>query len=135
MKTQIKFVTERLTQLTRSPKTALIRQPEILQQIQGLRENGFVVLNHLVGSKKFERIRKKVVEKVEKKFDLEFPCLAQSKIDAKKHSDLISQNFLSTSTELEMRGVTFDGKDVKSYEQMVNEFKQSTLSHTATTSK
>ena len=71
--------------------------------------------------KKFGKIR------LEQNHEFVIPEQVQTKIDPKKHSDLIDANFLASRQKLSERGLTFSTSDVESYEQMIRHFKPSTL--------
>ena len=99
----------------------------VIRCVEQLKERGFVMLDHLVGTSEFKRMQARIIQKIEHDFELQFPCLAQSKIDIERDKDLIEKNFLATNEQLKTRGLTFDQNDVRSYPQMVTEFKPSTL--------
>lgn len=95
--------------------------------VKNLKTKGFHVFDHLVGTESFKDLKRKVDLAIEKDFALEFPCLAHSKIDLVKDADLIENNFFATNETLAERALTFDLKDITSYDQMISEFKPSTL--------
>ena len=71
--------------------------PDKLGKLRELRERGFLTFSHLVGTDELKNLQEAYRKKVEIDLDFEFPCLAQSKIDADIHSDLIKRNFLATT--------------------------------------
>jgi hypothetical protein len=95
--------------------------------IKQIKEYGFVKLDHLVGSKAISNVQKTLTKLIESDYCYEYPCLAQSKIDKSKHSDLIAKQFLVNSSELKDRSLTFEHNDIKSYHQMMTDFEPSTL--------
>ena len=80
-----------------------------------------------MGSHEFTELKGKLDKKIEQELDLNFPCLAQSKIDQDRDQDLIAKSFLASTEELRKRGLTFSRDDVQSYNQMIDIFKPSTL--------
>lgn len=125
MKKLLKSTTEYVSALhrRRPPST----DPHVVRCVKQLKQRGFVMLDHLVGTPEFKKMQARVDQKIEQDFELQFPCLAQSKIDAERDKDLIDSNFLATNEQLKTRGLTFGQTDVKSYSQMVADFKPSTL--------
>jgi hypothetical protein len=59
--------------------------------------------------------------------DFSFPTLAQSKIDPIVHKDLIDNYLYGSDEYFSKRGITFEKKDFKSYDQILDDFKPSTL--------
>lgn len=64
---------------------------------------------------------------LEQKCEFELPCLAQSKIEKKKHAELIDNYFLGNIEDYTEQGITFGRNDFDSYEAAVSKFKPSTL--------
>lgn len=126
-KKMIKNFIEILSRFGRDFKKSKYEDEETLKNVQHLKDHGFVALNHLVGSPKFLEIKNKINSSIENDLTIEFPCLAQSKINNDKHQDLIKSNFLSTNANLSQRDLTFEKKDIKSYSHMIKEFSPSTL--------
>ena len=102
-------------------------KPDIQQHITTLKKRGYIVLDHMIGSEKFNTVKNSINHKFEQSFDLEFPCLAQAFIDNERDQDLVAKNFLATKEQLEARKLTFDRQDIASYQQMINELNPSTL--------
>jgi len=125
MKQIVKDVSEFLSILGR--RTSQEENFEIKEKIRHLKNFGFVKLDHLVGSSQFKDLKESIDQKIEKNFELEFPCLAQSKIDPVKDRDLIESNFVLSNEKLKRRNLTFDKEDSKSYKQLITEFEPSTL--------
>jgi len=96
-------------------------------KLNELRKNGFVALDHLVNTPLFLEAQNHLVHDIENEFNFEYPCLAQSKINHIRDKDLIDANFLRENQELKKRNLTFDRKEVISYNQLINDFKPSTL--------
>ena len=108
-------------------ETSQTSDPTIIDLVSQLRNRGFVVLDHLVGSSNIKELKGKLDKKIEQEFDLNFPCLAQSKIDQNRDQDLIAKNFLANTDDLIKRGITFSRDDIQSYKQMIRLFQPSTL--------
>ena len=121
----VKSLGERLACLKRG--SSFTSDPAVIDSVRQLKTRGFVILDHLVGSSDFTELKSKLDKKIEKKFDLKFPCLAQSKIDQDRDQDLIATSFLASSEELSRRGLTFSRDNIRSYNQMIDTFKPSTL--------
>lgn len=92
-----------------------------------LRERGFVMFDHLVGSTEFSSFQADLQKRIEQDMDFEFPCLAQSLIDEAEHADLVAKSFRVPLDELERRGLTFDREDIKDYQDVISRFRPSTL--------
>ena len=129
----IKSLGERFACLNR--ETSYTSNPTVIASVSQLRDRGFVILDHLVGSSLFTELKGKLDKKIEQELDLKFPCLAQSKIDQERDKDLIATNFLASTSELSKRGLTFSRDDIQSYNQMVDIFRPSTLTVSMPTDK
>ena len=101
MKTLIKSATEYVSALNRRAKPP--HDPVIMDKLVHLRTRGFVMLDHLVGDSTFKKMQSSINKKIGQDFDLEFPCLAQTKVDPKRGQDLININFLATNEQLYQR--------------------------------
>lgn len=123
----IKNITETISRVGRSSTYKEGINLDIDKSVSQLKKRGFVILDHLVGSSQFAKIQASINHKIENDFALQFPCLSQSKIDLERDKDLIERNFLASNIQLSKRGLTFDRKDIKSYPQMLNDFRPSTL--------
>jgi hypothetical protein len=113
--------------MNRSPIVAKDVGQNVDSKIEQIKENGFVQLDHLVGSKAISNVQKTLTKLIESDYCYEYPCLAQSKIDKNKHSDLIAKQFLVNPSVLKNHNLTFEHKDVKSYHQMITDFEPSNL--------
>jgi hypothetical protein len=96
-------------------------------KLDGLRDCGFVMFDHLVGTPEFAKIQADLKKRIEGEMKFECPCLAQSRIDQQKHADLIEKSFRVPASELVRYGLTFERSDIESYEDLVERFKPSTL--------
>lgn len=117
--------TEYVSRLNRKAKQ--FDNPDVNKQTEILRKRGFVILDHLVGTDKFKAVQQNIKQRFEQDFDIDFPCFGQSFIDAKRDDDLIKKNFAVSKDQLINRKLTFERKDIQSYEQMVKELRPSTL--------
>jgi hypothetical protein len=96
-------------------------------QLAHLREHGYVIFDHLVGTDKLAALQADYRKRVEVDLDFDFPTLAQSRIDPVRDEDLIKSNFLATPEQLAARGLAFQKSDMRTYDQAVAEFAPSTL--------
>lgn len=96
-------------------------------QLTHLKEHGYVMFDHLVGTDRLKRLQEEYRTRIEVDLNFELPTLAQSRIDPSGDADLIKSNFLATPQALAQRGLTFDRPDVKTYGQAVTDFAPSTL--------
>lgn len=97
------------------------------EKLAHLRDHGYVVFDHLVGTDRLKRLQADYRKRVEEELDFQFPTLAQAKIDPVRDATLIKNNFLATPQKLQEFGLAFSREDVTSYEQAVAEFAPSTL--------
>ena len=65
----VKSLGERFACLNREPSHT--SDPTIIDLVSQLRTRGFVVLDHLVGSSEFIKLKDKLDKKIEQEFDLE----------------------------------------------------------------
>ena len=108
----VKTMGERFACLNREPSH--ISDPTVIESVNQLRTRGFVVLDHLIGSSDIIELKGKLDKKIEQEFDLQYPCLAQVKIDQTRDRDLITNSFLTSTVELKKRGLTFSREDIQS---------------------
>ena len=125
MKTIIKKAIEKINYLARYSKPS--KDKDIRGKSDQLREKGYVVLNHLVGTKKFNIAKARLSEAIEKNKNFELPCLSQNKISKTLDKDLIDRKFLSSKEELKSRNLTFDLNDIKNYNHMLEKYNPATL--------
>ncbi|MDA8675800.1 phytanoyl-CoA dioxygenase [Alphaproteobacteria bacterium] len=123
----IKNITETISRVGRNTTYQKGANLDIDKAVIQLKNRGFVMLDHMVGNSQLAKIKASINNKIEKDFELQFPCLSQSKIDFQRDKDLIEKNFLASNIQLSKRGLTFDRKDIKSYPQMLNDFRPPTL--------
>jgi len=97
------------------------------EKLVSLRERGFVMFDHLVGTAQFKSIQADLSRRIERDMNFEFPCLAQSRIDQTRHADLIERSFRVPPNELARQGLTFARDDVETYAEILEKFRPSTL--------
>ena len=100
---------------------------ELKNKLKKLKRDGYVTFDHLVGTEAFTILQNKVKSLYEKDLAFKTPCLAQNHIDYDRDADFIARNFLVTAEELKSRNLVFNQEDVKSYDQVVQDFAPSTL--------
>jgi len=127
MKTLMKQMAERLSRVGRGADPEHQLSSDLASKLAQLREDGYVMFDHLVGSAQFEALRDKVKTMYEHDLAFSTPCLAQSRIDFDRDADFIRQNFLVSHNELELRDLVFHRDAVSSYEQVIADFAPSTL--------
>lgn len=128
MKKSLKIGSEYISRIGRKYSEKNLAQTESLyHKLNELRKNGFVVLDHLVNTPLFLETKKSLAYSIENEFNFEYPCLAQSKINHTRDKDLIASNFLMDNESLKKRHLTFDRKEVSSYNQLITDFRPSTL--------
>ena len=118
---------ERLVCLTRRVQRDEISDDLLAAKLHQLEEEGYTTFDHLVGNPDFERLARTVKDAFEKELAFFTPCLAQSRIQRSRDDDLIKKNFRVSESELVSRGLTFGKDEVKSYQQVIEEFSPSTL--------
>lgn len=123
----LKTTLEKIARTGRSVKGTSHLTDTQKEKLAHLKEHGYVAFDHLVGTPEFEKIKNDYIDRLENKFEFEAPCLAQSKICPEKNKELIENNFLASVKQLEELGLTFNRGDVKSYQQVLEEFAPSTL--------
>ena len=118
---------EMLGRFGRSSDASRLAANETQEKLQHLREHGYVIFDHLVGSARLDLLQADYLDRLENKLEFKTPTLAQSKIDPQRDADLIASNFFGTPQQLADRGLTFDRGDIVSYDQAVRDFRPSTL--------
>lgn len=91
-----------------------------------LRETGSISLEGFLPPERLATMQRELQDALEA-LAFETPCLAQSRIDPARHSDLIGSQMLGSPVALAARGVTFSREEAKSYAQVVADFQPSTL--------
>ncbi len=91
-----------------------------------LNKTGYIVLNDYIQTPLLKTIQIEL-ENAFKNLQFNTPCLAQSKIDLVKHASLINRHMSATAEELDKLNVAFNKADCINYEQVINDFRPSTL--------
>jgi len=125
MRSYIREIFEKISRLGRHTKSN--ENENIVQYSNQLKDQGYIILDHLVGTKKFESIKNKLIENIEMKCNFEFPCLSQNKISPTLDEDLINKNFLCTNEELKARDLTFENDNIRDYKHMIEKYNPATL--------
>lgn len=100
--------------------------PEQSAIIDTLRNEGSVVLeNHIPPD--VIAVLQAELEQALHQMRFSLPCLAQSRIDPARHSQLIENFMYGTPEQLRSWGVTFERTEAQSYEQVLRDFNPSTL--------
>jgi len=101
-------------------------QDKQIDALKAIQENGFVVFENYLSGDQLERVQNEFHQALEEmKFSM--PCLAQTRIDPERHSALIKNHMLGSISDLEKQGVTFNASEATSYNQVIRDFKPSTL--------
>lgn len=107
-------------------RTASAEETSQKMKAEQIRRNGFVMLENFVSGERLEQLQKRVHEELHAgRFN--YPVLAQSKIDPIKNKTLIDNYMLGSGKDYLKQGVAFDHSEFKSYEQVLADFKPSTL--------
>ena len=104
--------------------------PELTQEqrrhIETLHREGCVTLESYIAPERLRRLQTELAQSLEQ-LEFETPCLAQSRVDPKRHAALIDNFMYGTPAQMADWGVAFDKSEAKSYGQVVSEFNPSTL--------
>ncbi|MEW6690828.1 MAG: phytanoyl-CoA dioxygenase family protein, partial [Pseudomonadota bacterium] len=94
--------------------------------VEALRDIGSVLIEGFVPPQKLAVLRREFEEALHA-LAFETPCLAQTRVDRVRHADLIESQMYGSNGVLAARGVTFSREEARSYEQVVSDFRPSTL--------
>lgn len=100
-----------------------VRDRELVAQ---LHDTGSIALEGFIPEATLRRMQAEFDSTLQG-LEFEMPCLAQTRVDRERHADLIANYMYGSNATLAARGVTFDRADAKSYEQVVADFRPSTL--------
>lgn len=95
-------------------------------ELEQLKTNGFVVIEDLFSSDQLESMQTTLNEKLNAG-NIEYPVLAQTRIDPIKHKAFIDNFLYGAPSDLRKLGVGAEKDDFKNYDQFVNDFNPSTL--------
>ena len=99
LKASIRTLDEGIYNLFRKEKS------NISEQTMRLKSDGYVILNHLIGSALIDGISETLQQKLSN-FEFRKPLLAQSKVDRSVHKELIKNNFLLQRDALSKFGIS-----------------------------
>lgn len=94
--------------------------------LQTLKSEGCIILENYIDPKILNKMQQELRENLEN-LNFQTPCLAQTKVDEEKHSELIANHMLGSQQQLSDWGVTFGKEDAISYQQVLEDFNPSTL--------
>ncbi|OUR64417.1 hypothetical protein A9Q79_08030 [Methylophaga sp. 42_25_T18] len=100
--------------------------PKQTHALNTLKADGCVILDSYIPEKKLQQMQSELQQALHN-MQFNMPCLAQNKIDSIIHKDLINNYMLGTPQQLEECGVTFDQSQAIDYEQVLADFRPSTL--------
>ncbi len=95
--------------------------------LKTLKKDGTLVLENFLDPQVLAELQKDLKKSIEEDFNFEYPCLSQTRIDSEKHQEIIQKKFKFSNKELHRRGVCFERHEVESYQQVLNQFKPTTL--------
>jgi hypothetical protein len=101
-------------------------EPRDVAQLEELRDTGSIALEGFVAPDKLSVMQAEFAAALHA-LEFEMPCLAQTRVDPVRHADLIESQMYGSNAALEARGVTFSRAEARSYDQVVADFKPSTL--------
>lgn len=97
-----------------------------LRLVEELRDTGSIALEGFVPAAMLRTMQEELEEALHA-LQFETPCLAQTRVDPVRHADLIRNQMYGTTAQLQSQGVMFTREEALSYEQVVQEFRPSTL--------
>ena len=89
----LKEVLEKIARVGRGAAGDERLTPDQREKLAHLREHGYVMFDHLVGTERLRKLQEDYRSRVEGQLDFEFPTLAQAKIDPERDADLIKGRF------------------------------------------
>jgi hypothetical protein len=95
-------------------------------RVEQLRDTGSLSLEGFVAPERLALMQREL-ETALQALEFEMPCLAQARVDRSGHADLIANYMFASDEELVRRGAAFTRAEAKSYAQVVEEFRPSTL--------
>jgi hypothetical protein len=91
-----------------------------------LKRDGYVILEDYVPNDTLAIMQKELQQTLEN-LKFQMPCLAQSKINPERHSDLINNQMYGSTTQLAEMGLLFNRNEANNYTQVLHDFQPSTL--------
>lgn len=111
----------------RSINKSNITNPVLLNRLETIKKDGFIVLENFIPKEQLEYLQNTIKKILEDTLSFETPSIAQTRIDPIKHKEIIDNYFRHTLKEWEEFGITFSKSEMKSYSQVLQDFKPSTL--------
>lgn len=96
------------------------------RMLETLRREGTLVLPGFLAPGMLRTLQDETQRSLEA-LEFETPCLAQTRIDPVRHRDLIDNYLYGSPQQFKARGAAFDRDEVRSLEQVVRDFRPSTL--------
>jgi hypothetical protein len=94
--------------------------------VSEIRKNGFVQFDSFLSSEELAPHQKTIQNQFEKG-DIEYPCLAQSKIDESKHKLIIDNHLFASPERLKNEGLTFERDDFSELNSTIEKFRPSSI--------
>ncbi len=91
-----------------------------------LKTDGCLILDSYIPEEKLNIMQSELQQALEN-LQFNMPCLAQNNIDPVRHKELIDNYMFGTTQQLQNWNVTFDKSQAINYQQVLNDFKPSTL--------
>jgi hypothetical protein len=109
-------------------RRGLVPEPTAEQRAlaETLRRDGCVVIDQYLPRERL-RVMQAEVEAALNELSFDMPCLAQARVDPRRHRELIDNFMYGSPRQLAEWGVCFDRSEARSYEQVVRDFNPSTL--------
>jgi hypothetical protein len=123
----VKRVKDRIRYFGRYKKSELNLDNHLISKINHLKEFGYVILSNVVDNALFQQAQMQYKLELEEKLNFETPCLAQNKIDSVKHKVLLDNHLRYTPNQYKEQGIAFIKNEVSSYQQVLDQFRPSTL--------
>ncbi|TAL61028.1 MAG: phytanoyl-CoA dioxygenase [Legionella sp.] len=120
-------VKERIMYVGRHKNSELDLDSSLRGHLAHLKRFGYVMLTDIFSEAVLEQIRASYKIELEEKLNFETPCLAQNKIDVGKHKILLDNYLRYTPQQYLEQGIAFTKNEVSSYQQVLTEFRPSTL--------
>lgn len=120
-------VKERVMYAGRHKNAALDFDHNLKGQLEHLKQFGYVMLANIFSEEELGKIKAFYKTELEEKLNFETPCLAQNKINVRKHKILLDNYLRYTPQQYLEQGIAFTRQEVSSYQQVLNEFRPSTL--------
>lgn len=91
-----------------------------------LHRDGFVALENFVSPAALS-VMQEELDVALRQLRFQTPCLAQSRIDADRHAELIRDNLYVSDKQMQEYGISFGREEAHSLEQVIRDFNPSTL--------